>query len=124
MLFDTDILIWALRGNAKAIRAIDAIEEKNVSVITTMELFQGVRNKTERAAIRRFLIHFNAVPLTENIGHRASIYIEEYSLKIGIGIADALIAATAAENGLTLYTGNARHYRSISEVDLKVFKVH
>jgi hypothetical protein len=62
------------------------------------------------------------VPLSENIGHRASIYVEEYGLGAGLGVADALISATAVEHRLTLGTGNRRHYRPIRDLDLKPFR--
>ena len=35
--------------------------------------------------------------LSKNIGHRASVYVEEYSLGFGISAYDALIAATAMD---------------------------
>lgn len=122
MLFDTDVLIWVLRGDAKAIRAVDRADERMVSVISCMELFQGARDKKEMASIRRFLRHFETVPLSENTGHRASIYMEEYSLKSGLGVADALVAATAAENKIPLCSGNGKHYRAISEIELRIFR--
>jgi predicted nucleic acid-binding protein len=122
MLFDTDVLIWVLRGDAKAVRAVDRDEDRMVSVVTCMELFQGARDKKEMASIRRFLRHFDTAPLSENIGHRAGIYMEEYALKSGLGVPDALIAATAAENKISLCSGNAKHYRAISELELKVFR--
>lgn len=122
MLFDTDVLIWVLRGHAKAIRAVDRADERMVSVVTCMELFQGARDKKEMTSIRRFLRHFETAPLSENIGHRAGIYMEEYALKSGLGVADALLAATAAENNVALCSGNGKHYKAISEVELKVFR--
>ena len=65
---------------------------------------------------------FATLSLSENIGHRALIYIEEYSLSHGLRAGDAIIAATAAENNLTLVSGNAKHFRPIKELKLKVFR--
>lgn len=119
MIFDTDVLIWALRGNEKAAQAIDADAGRAVSIVSCMELFQGARDKKELAVIRRFLLDFTTLPLSENIGYRAGIYMEEYSLKAGLQLADALIAATAVEREETLFSGSARHYLAISELALK-----
>ncbi len=124
MLFDTDVLIWCFRGVAKAAKAIEADEAPSISVITYMELVQGVRDKRELKAVTSFLSDMGilVLPLTENIGHRASIYLEEHALKNGMAMADALIAATAAERSLTLCTGNAKHFKVIGEVTLDVFR--
>ncbi|MBI2336277.1 MAG: type II toxin-antitoxin system VapC family toxin, partial [Deltaproteobacteria bacterium] len=35
---------------------------------------------------------------------------------------DAIIAATAIENGLTLTSSNIKHYRAIKDLKLKVFR--
>lgn len=124
MLFDTDVLIWVLRGNKKAARLIDTTEVRRVSVVAYMELLQGARDKQEMKAIRSFLVDlgFEMIALTENIGHRASIYIEEYALKSGMCLADALLGATAVENQFTLCTANRKHYKHISDLDLKLFR--
>ena len=124
MLFDTDVLIWVFRGNHKAVESIEATEERSVSVVSYMELLQGARGKQEVRTIKAFLADagFQAVPLSENIGHRASIYMEEFGLKAGMSMADALVAATAVESDLPLCTGNQRHYRAISEIQMKPFQ--
>lgn len=124
MLFDTDVLIWVLRGNAKAARAVDDCDQRSLSVVTYMELLQGARSKAEIRAIKAFLAdaRFTAIPLTENIGHRASIYMEEYVLADSMSMADALIAATAIEATLPLISGNAKHYKAIQELDIKRFR--
>jgi predicted nucleic acid-binding protein len=62
------------------------------------------------------------LPLTENIGHRATIYMEEYGLAIAMGVADALIAATAVECNRPLLTGSNKPYRAIKELDLHRFR--
>jgi len=124
MLFDTDVVIWALRGNRRAATAIDKADSLALSVISYMELTQGARDKKDLRMTRAYLVDlgFAILPLSENIGHRASIYLEEYALKSSLGIPDALIAATAVENETTLCSGNAKDYGAIAEVKLKVFR--
>ena len=123
MLFDTDVLIWVLRGNPKAAKIVQSDVERSLSIVSYMELLQGVRDRREAKAIRNFLADFGfqTVPLSENIGHRALIYMEQHGLKTALGVADALLAATAVEHQLTLCTANHKHYKPIAELDLKIF---
>lgn len=88
-----------------------------------MELFQCARSKKEHHVMRDFLVEldFKILPFTENIGHRAAVYIEEYSLSDGLRSGDAIIAATAMENNLILATENVKHYKEIKDLQLKVF---
>lgn len=124
MLFDTDILIWIQRGNEKAAELIERDLDRFISVFTYMELLQGAANKTQSRLIKDFLSEygFQLLPLSENIGHRASIYVEEFALSSGLWAADALIAATAAENNITLVSGNSKHFRPIKDLMLKIFR--
>lgn len=124
MIFDTDIFIWAQRGNEKAARLFEKTEEKCLSIQTYMELLQCAENKTQHKIVKDFLSSFGfiALPFTENIGHRASIYIEEYTLSSGLRSGDAIIAATAVENNMTLSSSNVKHFRTIKELKLKAFK--
>ena len=123
MLFDTDVLIWALHGSAKAAKEIDDDDSRFISAVNYMELMQGARNKREQTLIKQFLatLDFTFLPITEAISHRALILIEEYALKSGIQLADALVFATACENSLTLCSANQKHFRSIALLDAKVF---
>lgn len=124
MIFDTDVIVWALRGNQRATTAIDRAESLEISVVSYMELLHGARDKKELRLTKAYLadLGFQIVPLSENIGHRASIYLEEYGLKSNLGVPDALIAATAVENDKVLCSGNAKDYREIAEVELKAFR--
>lgn len=124
MLFDTDIFIWAQRGNEKAGKIMERAVARFLSVQTYMELFQGAKNKGQHKIIKDFLSSSNFIilPFTENIGYRASIYIEEYSLSSNLRAGDAIIAATATENNLTLLSGNEKHFKPIKELTLKAFK--
>jgi len=124
MIFDTDVLTWYLRGNRKAARAVDAEDARSISLVSYMELLQGARNKQEAHAIKGFLkdFGFTTLPLSENIGYRASIYVEEYALAHAIGVADALVAATAVEECESLLSANTKHFRCIKELQLKQFR--
>ncbi len=124
MIFDTDILIWIQRGHPKAAKLIDNTKNRFLSIYSHLELLQNAKSKTQHRLINDFLttFGFTILPLTENIGHRALIYIEEYTLSRGIRSGDAVIAATAVENNMTLLSGNAKHFRSIKELRLKIFK--
>jgi predicted nucleic acid-binding protein len=76
-----------------------------------MELVRGAHSRQELRQIKGFLSDagFQTVPLSDGIGHRASICVEEYGLGTSLGVADALIAATAVEMNDRLCTGNFRH---------------
>ena len=124
MIFDTDVLIWVQRGNQKAARLINRTEDRFLSLYSHLELLQTAKNKDQNLRINDFLTTFNftVLPLTENIGHRALVYIEEYSLARGLRAGDAIIAATAVENHMTLASGSGKHFKAINELILKVFR--
>ncbi len=124
MIFDTDVLLWIQRGNLKAARLIEITPKRSISIQTSMELLQCAKDKAQQRIIKRFLSDFSFVvlPFTENIGHRALVYVEEYGLSSGMRAGDAIIAATATENELPLCSGNAKHFRSVKELELKIFK--
>jgi predicted nucleic acid-binding protein len=124
MLFDTDIFIWAQRGNEKAAKLMEKSDERFLSIQTYMELLQCAENKTQHKYVKDFLssFGFTVLPLTENIGHRASIYVEEYTLSSGLRSGDAIIAATAVENSVILASSNLKHFKAVKELQLKIFK--
>ena len=126
MIFDTDVLIWFFRGNQAAAELLDSQAERALSIVSMMELYQGARSRQESRAIRQFLQNnnFRVIPINESISHLAATLVEDHALKDGLGVADALIAATARENGAILATGNVKHMRSIPTLELKAFRPH
>jgi predicted nucleic acid-binding protein len=124
MMFDTDVFIWVQRGNSKAAALIDAEAERFLSVQTLMELLQCAKNRGQQRTVKKFLadLGFTVLPLTENIGHRALVYIEEYGISSGMRAGDAIVAATAIENGLMLATGNGKHFRPVKDLELNIFR--
>ncbi len=124
MLIDTDVIIWYMKGNSKAFKIIEESKGFNISVITYMELVQGMRNKHELAALRKALKSWQATILyvNEDISNRAMFYVEQNFLSHSLQLADALIAATATSCGVPLLTGNTKHYKILKDIQLNKFK--
>lgn len=124
MIFDTDVIIWAQRGNKSAAIQINKSDKKFISLYTYMELLQLAKTKKQQHVVKKSLneIGFDVLPITQNIGHRAAVYIEEYSLAHGLRAGDAIIAATSTENELPLMTANKKHFKCINDLSLRVFK--
>ena len=80
MLVDTEVLIWYLKGNPNARREIDALTEFHISVVSYIELVQGMRNKEELICFRRALRRWDAriAYITEDISAKAMYYVEQY----------------------------------------------
>lgn len=121
MLVDTDVIIWYLRGHESAAEFLDEGGRFAISVVTYIELVQGMRNQQElrelRAQLRRWQTPI--LPIVETISHRAAFYVERHFLSDSLRLADALIAATAIEHGMALGTGNVKHYKPLKELELK-----
>lgn len=124
MIFDSDVMIWAFRGNRRALQAIDDADVRAISAVTHMELLQGVRNKDEMREMKKFLskLAFSTLPITANISNRAVTILEETALKSDLGVCDALIFATACETGDTLLSGNKKHFKEVPLLSAIEFK--
>ena len=73
--------------------------------------------------IKNFIseFEFSILPLTENIGHRALIYVEQYALSSNMRAGDAIIAATAIENNMSLVSSNMKHFKAVKDLQFKTF---
>ncbi len=85
----------------------------HVSIISAMELVAGCRNKVELARVQQFLQQVTVLPVSATASQTAYELMESFFLSHGLLIPDALIAATALEDGLTLHSKNNRHFRMI-----------
>ena len=63
--------------------------------------------------------HVTRLPVSAAASQRAVTLLHTYGLTHGLGIPDALIAATALEGDHTLVTSNRRHLRFIAGVRLE-----
>ena len=124
MIYDTDVMIWAFRGNRRALKAIDDAADRAISSVTYMELLQGVRNKDEMREMKKFLsrLSFATISVTANISNRAMTIVEETALRSDLGVCDALIFATACETGDVLLSGNKKHFKEVPLLNAMEFR--
>jgi predicted nucleic acid-binding protein len=124
VLVDTDVLIWHLRGYREAARRLDQLPAFKLSAMSYLERIQGMRNKTELAAVQKMLAlrKANVLPLTPAITQRATDLMEALALSHGLQAPDALIAATALEHELPILTGNSKHFQAVSGLTVERFE--
>lgn len=122
VLFDTDVLIDAGRGEEEALDALqEAGERLAISAVTEMELIVGCRDKSEQQALDQFLERFTVLPISADVSQRAVALMRTYRLSHGLLIPDALIAATAIASGMPLVSKNQRDYRFMEDLDLQPY---
>lgn len=123
MIVDSDVLIWASRGNIKAATQLHQMDHVILSAVTYMEVVQGALNKKELNAFKKALLLWDAqvAPINETISYHAMFFVESYGLSHSFTLSDALIAATAKELSETLLTGNIKHYSVIPDIKIKRF---
>jgi len=124
MLVDTDVLIWYFKGNENAYQIIENSSNFFISVVTYMELVQGMRNKKELNNLRKALHIWNAkiLYISEEISVKAMFYVEQHFLSHSMQLADALIGATAIAYGNPVLTGNDKHYKVLKDLKIKRFR--
>jgi predicted nucleic acid-binding protein len=124
MVIDTDVLIWYMKGSQKAYKAIENSKNFFISVVTYMELVQGMRNKNELNNLRRALHVWGSkiLYISEEISVKAMFFVEQHYLSHSIQLADALIGATAIAYGLPILTGNDKHYKILKDMQIKKFR--
>ena len=122
VLLDTDTLSEILRGKSEIV--VQNAEHYFVqhkrfttSAITVAELTKGFHKKGHpdlADRINRLLATVSVLPLDSDAGRVAGeIYAELEKSGRPIGWADPLIAGIAITQGLTLATGNTKHYKQV-----------
>jgi len=120
-LIDTDVMIDVSRRVAAAAAYVDSLDEIAISILTAHELIVGARNQRDAdgidSLIKTYPVH---AQLDAQITHLAYELLKRYAKSHGLRTFDALIAATAIQNGFTLVSRNRKHFQVISELNLEV----
>ena len=115
LLLDTNIIIYALKGLTDVRPYFDS--KPYISEVTEIEIL-GVKDiLTEEILIRETAIEFCTImPLTNKIKRKV------IEIKRKIPIPDAIVAATAIEEGFTLVTAD-KGFKRIQELSLLLIEV-
>lgn len=110
-LVDTDVLIDSLRGARPFLLPEGA--HAACSVITRAELYAGRRAKEQ--PIEQLLEAFVEIDIDVDIATEAGVIRREHDL----GLADAVIAATALRAGRVVLTRNRRDYLPLPGLEVR-----
>ncbi len=113
VLFDSNILIDALKGYEQALQELAYWDEPAISVVTWMEVYAGATpNEVPRLDELMANIGFEIIQTDEAIMKLAA-QIRGESIRKGpkIALPDAIIMATAMHRNLTVITRNKRDFK-------------
>jgi predicted nucleic acid-binding protein len=120
-LIDTDVMIDVSRRNAAAATYVDSLDDITISIITAHELIVGARNQREADGIDGLMKTYPVqTDLDARITGRAYQPLKRHAKPDGLRTFDALIAATAIEDGFTLVSKNRKHFQMIGDLNLEV----
>jgi predicted nucleic acid-binding protein len=124
---DTDLLVGILRGKAEAQRKMDDLDlhgKCGTTSVNAFELFYGAfRSKEERENVeetKRLLDRLEVFPFETNASAEAGQSLASLAKRgEAIDYRDAMVAAIAKINGLTLVTRNRGHFSRIRGLQLE-----
>jgi predicted nucleic acid-binding protein len=112
-IIDTDIAIDFLRRREYARELLVLWANQGllaISTLTHLEIYQGMKAREEKAT-NIFLDGLISIDVDIPAARQAGILLRDLRSKgITIGMADAIIAATALQVGVPLLTNNVEHY--------------
>jgi len=111
ILLDTDVLVDFFRGHPKAVAFMNNHSDRIIiSAIVVAELFARAKGDAELSALEEFVSIFRVVPVNVEIAKAGGLYRSKFGKSHGVGLADAILAATAEAENAELKTLNAKHY--------------
>ncbi len=111
ILLDTDVLVDYLRNQAEAVAFVNKHQgDLILSSIVVAELYAGVKGEAEMEVLDELVSLYPVVPVTATIAKAAGLLKRDFGRSHGLGLADAIVAASAQAENARLCTLNVRHY--------------
>lgn len=111
ILVDTDVMVDFLRGHPQAEALIRTYSARIIlPSIVAAELYAGVKGDEELSTLDSLIALFRVVHVSCGIARAGGLYRRDYGKSHGVGLADAIVAATADVERADLKTLNTRHY--------------
>ena len=79
-------------------------------------MFAGVKGDAEQTKLDNFVSLFHVVPVSTEIAKAGGLYKRDYGKSHGVGLADAILVATAEAENAELKTLNTKHYPMLKDL--------
>ena len=111
---DSDVLIWHLRGERKALSLLKRVRDNEqfdlwIGAMQRAEIVFFMRPAEESATLL-FLAQFQTAPVDQRIIDMAGDFYRKWNPRNGTDVNDAILAATVMQTGGKIYTLNFKHY--------------
>ena len=105
-IIDSDVLIDYLQGLDQARRELDRYAQREISIISWMEVMTGADTPEEEKGCREFLATFTIHPLSDEVAAAAVLIRKQFRVRLP----DAIVWATARANSCLLVTRNSKDF--------------
>ncbi len=114
VMVDTDVMVDFLRGHPAAVALVRTLGDRIIlSSIVAAELYAGARGEDELSTLDSLIALFRVVPVSPELARAGGLHRRDYAKSHGVGLADAIIAATVEAEDADLKTLNTKHYPMI-----------
>lgn len=112
-LFDTDVLIWVLRGKKEIIEKVSKLKDEAplaISVISIAEIYKNIF-PSELTTVEDYLNQHIIFDVDQKTAKIAGLYWQQYAKQLkNLSLMDCLIAGCVNVNNLTLVSLNIKHF--------------
>lgn len=119
ILCDSNVVIDWINNRQKAIDDLQLIKGNiAISIITEYEIIAGAIDKMMQKRFEKLLSNYINISLDHDISFLGISLYKKYKLSHNLDMPDSLIAATAIELDLPLFTYNKKDFRYIPGIRL------